>query len=207
MELLVTKLKQAKVLFASGFMSSTLSLCMWLNIQKYLQKGAGRDRGEKGRSGEAKGLMLLFTSGNFPAVPRVMAFTARERGRVGGKEEGPQAAVGEENKGQGADKETKSRMWNTAKAKRTFFRQEKEKEEMPKCLSGFFIVSPRNTASSTGSGVQRFLQGKNKPVSRSLTNCSLKNNIQENSYLKFSRLLAQKYLLIKSRQFSLPFST
>lgn len=36
MELLVTKLKQAEVLFAFGFMTSTLSLCMWLNIQKYL---------------------------------------------------------------------------------------------------------------------------------------------------------------------------
>lgn len=34
----------------------------------------------------------------------------------------------------------------------------------------------------------------------------LLNNIQEKSYLKFSHLLAQKNLLIKSRQFSLPFS-
>lgn len=94
MELLVTKLKQAEVLFAFGFMTSTLSLCMWLNIQKYLWKGGGRDGGEEGRSREVKGFMFLFTSGNFLAVPRVMAFTVREIGR----EEGPQALMGEENK-------------------------------------------------------------------------------------------------------------
>lgn len=52
MELLVTKLKQAKVLFASGFMSSTLSLCMWLNIQKYLQNGIHSEgQKEGGREG------------------------------------------------------------------------------------------------------------------------------------------------------------
>lgn len=36
MVLLMTKLKEAEVLFASDFMSSTLNLCRWLNIQKYL---------------------------------------------------------------------------------------------------------------------------------------------------------------------------
>lgn len=61
---------------------------------KILRKGGSRDGGEEGRSREAKGFMFLFTTGNFLVVPRVMAFTVREKGR----EEGPQALMGEENK-------------------------------------------------------------------------------------------------------------
>lgn len=106
--------------------------------------------------------MFLFTSGNFPDVSRVMAFRVRERGR----EEGPQALVGEGNKEQGHIRKQKSRIQNTAKRKRTFFLDRKgkkeamrggRKEEMPKWLSGFFIVSPRNTLRGTGSSAQRFL--------------------------------------------------
>lgn len=46
---------------------------------------------------------------------------------------------------------------------------------MSKWLSGFFIVFPRNTLSSAGISVQRFLYIKNKPVSRSLQIVLLKS--------------------------------
>lgn len=42
---------------------------------------------------------------------------------------------------------------------------------MSKRLSGFFIISFRNSLSSNGSSAQRFLKGKNKPGSRLFTNC------------------------------------
>lgn len=61
--------------------------------------------------------MFLFTSGNFLAVPRVTAFTVREKGR----EEGPQAHTGEENKYEEEDRKRKSRMLKYSQRKRNIF--------------------------------------------------------------------------------------
>lgn len=201
----MTKLKQAKVLFASGFMSSTLSLCMWLNIQKYLQKGAGRDGGEKGRSREAKGFMLLFTSGNFPAVPRVMAFTVRERRREGGRK-APRLSWGRRIKARGQIRKQKAECGIQPKQRGHFLDRRRKKKRCPNACQDSLLSLPEILLAVLAVVHRGSYRGKTSQSVGHLQIVLLKN-IQENSYLKFSHLLAQKNLLIKSRQFSLPFST
>lgn len=117
--------------------------------------------------------MLLFTSEKFPDVPRVMVFTLREGGRP------PNSCGGGGQRIKGREVNKKQNV-KYSQGKEGFFldrKRQKEmqgggrKEEMSKWLSGFFIISSRNSLISNGSSAQRFLQGKNELVSRLFTNC------------------------------------
>lgn len=107
--------------------------------------------------------MSLFTSEKFPDVPRVMVFTVRERGREGGRPSSSCGGGGQRIRGR---KENKKQNVKYSQGKEDMFldrRRQKEmwgggrKEEMSKWLSGFFIISSRNSLSSNGSSAQRFL--------------------------------------------------
>lgn len=139
--------------------------------------GGEKYRREESRNRKTKGFMFLFTSRNFPDVPGVMAFTGREGGRkahklLWGRAVKSRGQIGKQKPEYKIQPREKELVFRQEKQKRRYKGGERKEEMVSKWLSRFFIVSPRNTLSSTGSSAQRFLEGKNKPVSKSFTNCS-----------------------------------